>query len=111
MILSRTPRWRIARRVLAHLALAVPLLLLTVSGIWETPRPVIVLVSIDTLRADHLGTYGYSQSTSPFLDSLASRGTVFEEAIVPLPATSASHASLLTSVRPFKHGISTNGLP
>jgi len=111
MIPSRTPRGRIARRVLVHLALAVALLLLVVSGFRGSPRPVIVLVSIDTLRADHLGAYGYSKPTSPFIDSLAARGVVFEQAIVPLPSTSPSHASLLTSLRPFNHGLAKNGLP
>ncbi|HEV2722163.1 MAG TPA: sulfatase [Thermoanaerobaculia bacterium] len=74
------------------------------------PRPSIVLISVDTLRADHLACYGYARPTSPFIDSLAQRGTLFEEAQVPRPATSPSHASLLTGVMPRGHGVLANGM-
>ena len=74
-------------------------------------RPDILLISIDTLRADHLGTYGYPRETSPFLDALAARGEVFTNAVVPLPATDPSHASLLTSLHPLQHGVMANALP
>jgi hypothetical protein len=73
--------------------------------------PTIVLISIDTLRADHLGSYGYPRATSPFLDELAQNGTVFEEAVVPLPSTAPSHASLLTGLPPWRHGCDMNGIP
>jgi arylsulfatase A-like enzyme len=76
----------------------------------QSDRPVIVLVSVDTLRADHLRSYGYWRETSPFIDKLAGEGTVFDECVVPLPATGPSHASLLTSRRPWKHGLVANGL-
>jgi arylsulfatase A-like enzyme len=72
-------------------------------------HPSIVLISIDTLRADHLSAYGYRFKTSPFIDSVAANGLLFEEAIVPQPQTSPSHASLLTGVSPWKHGVITNG--
>lgn len=74
-------------------------------------RPNIVMVSIDTLRADRLGCYGYQGKTSPFLDSMAAQGLVFEEAYVPLPSTSPSHASLLTSLLPWRHGSMANAAP
>lgn len=80
-----------------------------VSGTRREERPSIVLVSVDTLRADHIGVYG-GGATSPYLDSLAARGLVFDRAFVPFPQTSASHASMLTSVNPWKHGVVTNGL-
>jgi arylsulfatase A-like enzyme len=72
-------------------------------------RPTIVLISIDTLRADHLSAYGYARKTSPFIDSVAAKGLLFERAVVAQPQTSPSHASLLTGVTPWKHGVITNG--
>ncbi len=59
--------------------------------------PHVVLVVIDTLRADRLGTYGYPLDTSPNLDALAGEGLVFERAIAASTATAPSHASLMTS--------------
>jgi len=64
-----------------------------------------VLISIDTLRADHLGLYGYQRPTSPFLDSLAERATVFENAIVQLPGTLPSHMCIFTGLYPAEHGV------
>ena len=61
------------------------------------------MISIDTLRADHLGCYGYSRDTSPFLDSLAASGTLFEQAVSSAPWTLPSHASLLSGVYPSTH--------
>jgi arylsulfatase A-like enzyme len=73
-------------------------------------RPNVLLVSIDTLRADRLGAYGYFRETSPFIDSLAARGVVFDRVIVPLPATDPSHGSMLSGLHPFRTGVTTNGL-
>jgi arylsulfatase A-like enzyme len=70
----------------------------------EAPLTNLILISIDTLRADHLGFYGYPRGTSPFLDSLAARGVVFERAYAPSPWTLPSHASLLTGLYPSHHG-------
>lgn len=64
-----------------------------------------ILISIDTLRADHLGLYGYPRPTSPFLDSLARRATVFEEAYSQFPSTLISHMSMLTGLYPREHGV------
>ncbi len=61
------------------------------------PRPNVVLVVVDDLRADHLGCYGYGRDTSPFLDSLASGGALFQEAHSQATATLPSHRGLLTS--------------
>lgn len=66
--------------------------------------PNLVLISIDTLRADHLPMYGYSKNTAPFLATLAEDGIVFEHAVTPLPNTTPSHASMLTGVYPPRHG-------
>jgi arylsulfatase len=64
-----------------------------------------ILISLDTLRADHLGAYGYGRPTSPFLDSLATRGTVFENAIAQLPGTLPSHMSIFTGLYPAEHAV------
>lgn len=64
-----------------------------------------ILISIDTLRADHLGCYGYPKPTSPFLDSLAKRATLFEEAYAQYPSTLVSHMSMLTGLHPREHGV------
>jgi hypothetical protein len=66
--------------------------------------PNVVLISIDTLRADHLPMYGYGVATTPFLSSMASRGIVFEKASVPIPSTTPSHGSMLTGQYPSGHG-------
>jgi arylsulfatase A-like enzyme len=68
----------------------------------------VLLISIDALRADHVGAYGYPRQTTPFLDSLAARGQRFERAYVPLPATAPGHATLLTSLHPAQHGVVAN---
>lgn len=67
--------------------------------------PDIVLVSIDSLRADRLGLYGDPRSTSPFLDRLGDGGLVFDEALAPTPWTLPSHAAMLTGVHPWNLGI------
>jgi hypothetical protein len=66
--------------------------------------PNVVLISIDTLRADHLPMYGYRVATAPFLASMAKGGIVFENASVPLPNTTPSHGSMLTGQYPSGHG-------
>jgi len=68
-------------------------------------RPNVVLVSIDTLRADHLRCYGYGRETSPFLDSLARKGIRFQDAIVQSNWTLPSHVSMLTSLYPAVHRV------
>jgi arylsulfatase A-like enzyme len=70
----------------------------------DTQRPDIVLLSIDTLRADHLGLYGHDRDTSPFLDEMASRGTVFDQAWSPAPWTLPAHATMLSAHMPNEHG-------
>src|SRR5262245_57996699 len=72
----------------------------------EAPvQPSIVLVSIDTLRADHLGAYGYERDTSPFLDRWAKRSLVFERAFTPAAWTLSAHMSMLTGLYPEQHGV------
>jgi arylsulfatase A-like enzyme/Flp pilus assembly protein TadD len=68
-----------------------------------------VLVTIDTLRADHVGCYGADWASTPTLDALASRGLRFSTAISPAPLTLPSHATLLTALDPPEHGVRANG--
>jgi len=72
----------------------------------ERPVPVI-LISIDTLRADHLHCYGYERSTSANIDSLARDGVLFERVYAPSSWTLPSHVSLLTSLYCFNHQVET----
>ncbi len=72
--------------------------------------PAVVLISIDTLRADHLGCYGYPRDTTPHIDSLAAHATRFETVIVPMTHTLPSHVSMLTGLNPKTHGVRMNGM-
>jgi glucan phosphoethanolaminetransferase (alkaline phosphatase superfamily) len=71
-------------------------------------RPNILLITIDTLRRDHLGFYGYPLDTSPFIDSLAKEGVVYKNVVTPLPLTDGSHATILTSLHPLAHQVIRN---
>jgi arylsulfatase A-like enzyme len=75
----------------------------------RTPRGV-VLITIDTLRADHLGSYGYSRPTSPFLDGLARDGVLFENAFSSVSQTSPAHASIMTGLYMAQHRVVRNGM-
>jgi arylsulfatase A-like enzyme/predicted Zn-dependent protease len=72
-------------------------------------RPNLLLISIDTLRADRLGSYGYAAAETPALDALASRGLRFTQATTVAPLTLPAHASLLTGTFPPHHGVRDNG--
>lgn len=71
----------------------------------ERPPANILLITIDTLRADHLSSWGYPRETSPVLDGLASAGVRFDQAIVQWPKTGPSFASMFTSTYPSDNGI------
>jgi arylsulfatase A-like enzyme len=71
----------------------------------KTPVRNVVLITLDTTRADHLGLYGYKRPTSPTLDALAPSATVFDMAIVQAAVTSISHATILTGLYPYHHGL------
>jgi arylsulfatase A-like enzyme len=75
----------------------------------EVPRPAgarnVILLSVDTLRADHLPSYGYARDTAPFLDERFARGgTLFENPVAAATITTPSHASIFTSLQPAAHG-------
>ena len=68
----------------------------------------IVLISIDTIRADYLSCYGYPKNTTPNIDALATDATRFEKAITPAPITLPAHSSMLTGLIPLSHGVHMN---
>jgi len=72
--------------------------------------PNILLITIDTLRADHLSSYGYHLQTSPVIDGLASEGVRFDRAYSVIPLTGPSHFSIFTSRYPQEHGARINGV-
>jgi choline-sulfatase len=71
--------------------------------------PNILLVTLDTTRADRIGAYGYGEARTPRLDRLAAAGVMFERAIAVAPLTLPAHASLFTGLYPFAHGVRNNG--
>ena len=82
----------------------------------EPPAPApaarnLVLITIDTLRADRVGSYGYAAGRTPAIDTLAAQGVRFERAYAPAPITLTAHASLLSGRYPPGHGARHNGMP
>lgn len=75
----------------------------------DAPYPHVLLISLDTTRADHLGAYGNDEVKTPALDALAAEGTVFTACMAPAATTLASHTSLLTGTYPLSHGVRRNG--
>lgn len=71
-------------------------------------RPNVLLISLDTVRADRVGCYGYAPAKTPNLDALAARGVRFERAYAHTPFTLPSHATLLTGIHPSGHGVHVN---
>lgn len=73
--------------------------------------PDVFLVTIDTLRADHVHCYGYQKIETPALDALAAEGVRFTEAFTPSPITNSSHTSILTGLWPSHHGVTDFAIP
>src|SRR5262245_8746738 len=80
------------------------------SGASEALRSNLLLITLDTTRADRLGCYGYAAAKTPVLDALAARGVVFDEAYTPAPMTLPAHTTLMTGLLPPQHGARVNGL-
>jgi len=76
----------------------------------EPRQPNVLLLSIDTLRADHLGCYGGTRVATPGIDRLAHDGALFENAACPMPMTRPSLATVHTSLHPREHGVVNNGV-
>ncbi len=70
--------------------------------------PDVLLVTFDTLRADHCSSYGYARPTTPTLDRVGAAGVLFETAYAVTPTTGPSHATLFTSLYPDEHGVLSN---
>ncbi|MBN2294560.1 MAG: tetratricopeptide repeat protein [Pirellulales bacterium] len=96
--------------------LVVVLLIIVAAGFWffrSLQRPAIevrgvVLISIDTCRADHLSCYGYDLQTTPNIDALASESVLFENVVSPVPLTLPAHSTMLTGTTPLFHGVHDN---
>jgi choline-sulfatase len=74
-------------------------------------KPDVFLVTIDTLRADHVHCYGYERAQTPAIDALARDGIRFTQAFTPSPITNTSHTSILTGLLPSSHGVTDFGVP
>lgn len=74
-------------------------------------KPDVILITIDTLRADHVGCYGDKDVQTPALDGLAEEGLRFTNAFTPSPITNTSHTSILTGLYPSSHGVTDFGVP
>lgn len=74
----------------------------------RAPIRKVILVTIDTLRADHLSSYGYPKATTPRIDAFAQEGMLFERATVPAPWTAPSMAAMITGRYPYETGVYTN---
>jgi choline-sulfatase len=72
-------------------------------------RPNLLFITVDTLRADHLGCYGFARARTPNMDRLAAEGIRVQEARAPTPLTLPSHTSLMTGLEPPAHGVRNNG--
>ena len=77
----------------------------------QTAHRDVFLITIDTLRADHVHCYGYDRIRTPALDQLAKEGVWFAQAFTPSPITNSSHTSILTGLLPSSHGVSDFGVP
>lgn len=73
------------------------------------PPEKVVLVTLDTFRADHLRSFGYPRDTAPFLESLFARAVLFRRVVSSCSQTAPAHASIFTGLYPFQHGVVLNG--
>ena len=97
------------RRVLAAGGLGLSICAVGIGGCGVDRPQNLVLVVVDTLRADHLSWHGYDRETSPFLAGLAGEAVVFEHCLSPIPLTDPAMSSLLTGTYPFQHGVRDTG--
>ena len=112
-------RWRfhlpfaMSHQPSAMTAFTLVIVLSACTGGGESVKPAarnLLLVTIDTLRADHVGAYGYSRSQASFVDQIAQSGAVFERAYAAAPITLPSHATLMTGRYPPGHASRDNGM-
>jgi choline-sulfatase len=74
-------------------------------------QPDVVIITIDTLRADRVGCYGYAKAETPTMDQLAKEGILFRNAVSHVPLTRPSHTSIFTGLYPFEHNVHDNVAP
>src|SRR5689334_11297902 len=98
---------------LAHLCLVLCLTMVCAAQTSSrtSRRPDVFLITIDTLRADHVHCYGDEQIATPNLDSLAAKGIRFTSAFTPSPITNTSHTTILTGLLPSSHGVTDFAVP
>src|SRR5271157_3460908 len=106
------------KSIIAGLALIFLAVVLPQTALWAQPsqpisasKPDVFLITIDTLRADHVACYGYKQIETPAIDSVAADGVRFTEAFTHTPITNTSHTSILTGLLPSVHGVTDFGIP
>ena len=105
---------RSQRRTIARAVAGAAVLVFLSVGCGESGKPGggrsnLLLITLDTTRADRLGCYGHEDAHTPTLDALAARGVVFDQAYTPAPMTLPAHATLLTGLLPPQHGARVNG--
>jgi choline-sulfatase len=115
----RRPRWPwlLLPVVLAAAAVAVHTLAprspaARIAALWAgrgVEKPNVLLLTLDTTRADHLACYGYPGVATPNLDAIAGRGVLFEQAATATPLTLPSHTTIMTGLYPTYHGVRVNG--
>jgi hypothetical protein len=121
-LMERILRLLLARRGAAAVAVVLALSLIGVlpparapeAPVSAAPPPAgardVLLITLDTTRADHLSCYGYPRGTTPWIDRLARRGRLAPAAYAAIPLTAPSHASMLTGLPPREHGVLNNGM-
>ena len=82
----------------------------TAFGAGTRTPPSVILISVDTLRPDHLSCYGYRRASTPHIDAIAREGTIFTQVSSQVPLTLPSHVSMLTSTYPFANGVQDNAV-
>jgi arylsulfatase A-like enzyme/Tfp pilus assembly protein PilF len=92
------------------------IVIIVASGVFKTAEPVktdnfnLMVITLDTLRADRVGVYGYKDALTPNLDRLANEGVMFENCYSPVPLTLPAHSSIFTGRSPLGHGARGNGI-
>src|SRR5262245_22977537 len=97
------------RRKTLQGTVAVCLLAAAACWLWPRQKPSVLLITLDTTRADRLGCYGYSAARTPVLDSIAAAGALCERAFTVAPVTLPAHTSMFTGLYPAETGVVTNG--
>lgn len=105
-------RWR--RQVRTGWSLLLVTSIACAVACWSRPLPVdpranVLLITLDTTRADRIGAYGYAKAETPYFDALAAEGNLFRHAVSTVPLTLPAHTCLMTGAVPSRHGVRDNG--